>query len=153
MVAARRPPSADPANIQFFLPTATVRICRSNAVVVDRELAVVEVARQRTVQILADCRILASDPRHTDARLVIDQRHFDGEATDRVLPPPPLGKMGLRLQQIAALEPQRRPINLYAALAEVARLAPHASPPSISTTLATSCTGAFDHAGEGRRLG
>lgn len=74
-----------------------------------------------TVQILADCKILASHPRHTDARLVIDEKHFDGEATDRVLPPPPLGRMGLRLQQIAALEPQRRPINLYAALAEVAR--------------------------------
>jgi transposase len=74
-----------------------------------------------SVQILADCRILASHPRHTEARLVIHQQHFDGTATDRVLPPPPLGKMGLRLQQIAALEPQRRPINLYAALAEVAR--------------------------------
>lgn len=74
-----------------------------------------------TVQILADCEILANHARHTEARIVIDQRHFDGEATDRVLPPPPLGRMGLRLQQIAALEPQRRPINLYAALAEVAR--------------------------------
>jgi transposase len=74
-----------------------------------------------SVQILADCTTLASHPRHTEARLVIDQKHFDGTATDRVLPPPPLGKMGLRLQQIAALEPQRRPINLYAALAEVAR--------------------------------
>lgn len=74
-----------------------------------------------TVQILADCRMLASHPRHTQARLVIDEKHFDGAATDRVLPPPPLGRMGLRLQQIAALEPQRRPINLYAALAEVAR--------------------------------
>ena len=74
-----------------------------------------------TVQILADCRILASHPRHTEARLVIEPKHFDGAATDRVIPPPPLGRMGLRLQQIAALEPQRRPINLYAALAEVAR--------------------------------
>lgn len=73
------------------------------------------------VQIVADCRILASHPRHTESRLVIDPRHFDGEATDRVLPPVPLGRMGQRLQQIAAMEPQRRPINLYAALAEVAR--------------------------------
>lgn len=74
-----------------------------------------------TVQVLADCKILASHPRHTEARLVLDPRHFDGAATDRVLPPPPLGRMGLRLQEIAAMEPQRRPINLYAALAEVAR--------------------------------
>jgi transposase len=74
-----------------------------------------------TVQVLADCKILANHPRHTEARIVIDPRHFDGAATDRVLPPPPLGRMGRRLQEIAALEPQRRPINLYAALAEVAR--------------------------------
>jgi transposase len=74
-----------------------------------------------SVQILADCQILARHARHTDARLVIDERHFDGTATDRVIPPPPLGRMGLRLQQIAAMEPQKRPINLYAALAEVAR--------------------------------
>ena len=74
-----------------------------------------------SVQILANCMVLASHPRHTEARLVIDQKHFDGTATDRVLPPPPLGRMGLRLQEIAAMEPQRRPINLYAALAGVAR--------------------------------
>ena len=74
-----------------------------------------------SVQILADCQVLARHPRHTAARIVIDERHFDGTATDRVVPPPPLGRMGLRLQQIAAMEPQKRPINLYAALAEVAR--------------------------------
>jgi transposase len=73
------------------------------------------------VQILTECQVLARHPRHTEARLVIDNRHFDGTATDRVLPPPPLGRMGLRLQQIAAMEPQKRPINIYAALAEVAR--------------------------------
>jgi transposase len=73
------------------------------------------------VQVLADCNVLASHPRHTEARVVIDPRHFDGVATDRVLPPPPLGRMGQRLQEIAAMEPQRRPIDLYAALAEVAR--------------------------------
>jgi transposase len=73
------------------------------------------------VQILTECQILASHARHTEMRLVIDERHFDGTATDRVVPPPPLGRMGLRLQQIAAMEPQKRPIDLYAALAEVAR--------------------------------
>jgi hypothetical protein len=73
------------------------------------------------VQVLADCRILANHPRHTQSRIVLDPSHFDGAATDRVLPPPPLGRMGQRLQEIAALAPQRRPIDLYAALAEVAR--------------------------------
>ncbi len=73
------------------------------------------------VQVLADCRILASHLRHTESRIVLDPAHFDGAATDRVLPPPPLGRMGQRLQEIACLEPQKRPIDLYAALAEVAR--------------------------------
>jgi transposase len=73
------------------------------------------------VQVLADCRIVASHPRHTEERIVIDPSHFEGAATKRVVPPPPLGRMGRRLQEIAALEPEKRPIDLYAALAEVAR--------------------------------
>jgi hypothetical protein len=52
---------------------------------------------------------------------VIDPRHYEGEATARVLPPLPLGRMGKRLQAIAEMEPQKRPLDLYAALAEVAR--------------------------------
>ena len=52
---------------------------------------------------------------------MIDPRHYEGEATADVLPPLPLGRMGRRLQSIAELEPQKRPIDLYAALAEVAR--------------------------------
>lgn len=53
--------------------------------------------------------------------LVIDPAHFEGEATCDVLPPLPLGRMGARLQEIAALEPEKRPVDLYAELAEVAR--------------------------------
>ena len=33
----------------------------------------------------------------------------------------PLGRMGRRLQEIAALPVEQRPLDLYAALAEVAR--------------------------------
>lgn len=73
------------------------------------------------VQILADGQIVASWPRHSAERLLVDPIHYEGEATERVLPPPPLGRMGRKLQEIAALQPQRRPIDLYAALAEVAR--------------------------------
>ncbi len=73
------------------------------------------------VQIVAEGGIVASWPRHSAARLLVDPIHYDGEATERVLPPPPLGRMGRKLQEIAALAPQRRPIDLYAALAEVAR--------------------------------
>jgi hypothetical protein len=43
------------------------------------------------------------------------------EPTDRVMPPTPLGRMGQRLAEIAAMEPEKRPLDLYAACAEVAR--------------------------------
>ena len=73
------------------------------------------------VQILKDAQIVAVHPRNTPERILIDPKHFEGEATDRVLPPLPLGKMGRKLQEIASMEPERRPLDLYAALAEVAR--------------------------------
>jgi transposase len=75
----------------------------------------------RTVQVWADGRVIAEHPRQGRERIVIDPRHYEGEATADVLPPLPLGRMGRRLQSIAELEPQKRPIDLYAALAEVAR--------------------------------
>jgi hypothetical protein len=52
---------------------------------------------------------------------VINPRHYEGESNDRVQAPTPLGKMGRRLQEIAAMAPQERPLDLYQALAEVAR--------------------------------
>lgn len=75
----------------------------------------------RTVQVYADGAIVASHLRQSRERILIDPAHFEGEATSTVLPPLPLGRMGQRLQQIAALAPQQRPLDLYAALAEVAR--------------------------------
>ena len=44
-----------------------------------------------------------------------------GPGTAEVLPPKPLGRMARKLQEIAALPVERRPVDLYAALAEVAR--------------------------------
>jgi transposase len=73
------------------------------------------------VQVLADTSTVANHPRHTEALLVIDPAHYEGEATADVLPPLPLGRMGRRLAEIAELAPERRPMDLYAALAEVAR--------------------------------
>jgi len=75
----------------------------------------------RVVQIYAQGTIVSQHPRQGRERIVIDPRHYEGEATAQVLPPVPLGRMGRRLAEIAAMPPQTRPLDLYAALAEVAR--------------------------------
>jgi transposase len=73
------------------------------------------------VQIWADGRVLKEYPRRTEERLLMDPDCFEGEATDRVRPPPPLGRMGRKLQEIYETPVEARPLDLYAALAEVAR--------------------------------
>ena len=74
-----------------------------------------------TVQVLAGGHVIASHPRRTDTRVVIDPEHYEGAATDRVEPPMPLGRLGQRLQDLASVPVEHRPVDLYAALAEVAR--------------------------------
>jgi hypothetical protein len=73
------------------------------------------------VQILAEGRVVQEYPRGTAERILLDASCYEGEATDRVTPPPPLGKMGRRLQEIYELPVEQRPLDLYDALAEVAR--------------------------------
>ena len=73
------------------------------------------------VQILKACAEVARHPRATDRRLVVDPRHYDGPGTERVIAPAPLGRMGRRLQELAEAPVLQRSIELYAALAEVAR--------------------------------
>lgn len=73
------------------------------------------------VQILAGGQVIREYPRHTDERILIDPSCYEGEPTDRVLPPRSLGKMGKKLQEIYELPVEQRPLDLYAALAEVAR--------------------------------
>ncbi len=75
----------------------------------------------RHVQFLAGNDIVAAHPRATPERIVLDPGHFEGESTAEVLAPAPLGRMGTRLAEIAAMTPEHRPLDLYAALAEVAR--------------------------------
>ena len=74
-----------------------------------------------TVQVVAGGVVVAQYPRGTDERVLIDTRCYEGEATDRVLPPLPLGRMGRRLEEIRQMPVEQRPLDLYAALAEVAR--------------------------------
>lgn len=75
----------------------------------------------RQVQVLADLTLIAEHPRGTTHRLLVDPAHYDGPGTAHVAPPTPLGRMGRRLQEIAAQPVEQRPIDLYAALAEAAR--------------------------------
>jgi hypothetical protein len=73
------------------------------------------------VQVLAEHSVIAVHPRHTPERILIDPAHYDGPSTERVIAPMPLGRMGAKLATISAMPPEHRPMNLYAALAEVAR--------------------------------
>lgn len=74
-----------------------------------------------TVQVWVSCEVVAEHPRRTLQRLLIDPRHYEGEPTPRVFAPTPLGRMGRRMQEIWSMPPERRPIDQYAAYAEVAR--------------------------------
>ena len=73
------------------------------------------------VQILKDCAVIADHPRGGAALIVKDDAHYEGESTERVIAPQPLGRMGRRLQELAATPVHHRSIDLYARLAEVAR--------------------------------
>jgi transposase len=73
------------------------------------------------VQVLHEGRVVAEHPRHSRARLLLQPTHYEGPGDERVAPPVPLGKMGQRLQEIVLQPVEQRPLDLYAALAEVAR--------------------------------
>lgn len=73
------------------------------------------------VQILAGHELVREYPRHGDVRIEIDPSCYEGPSTERVHAPPPLGRMGRRLAEICAMPVEKRPLDLYAALAEVAR--------------------------------
>lgn len=73
------------------------------------------------VQVLKSCEIVARHPRRTDARLLIDQAHYDGPSDDRVIAPPPLGRMGRKIQELIDAPVAHRAIETYHRLAEVAR--------------------------------
>lgn len=74
-----------------------------------------------TVQILHEGRVVAEHPRGTQRRIVLEPSHYEGPGDERVAPPMPLGKLARRLQEIASAPVEQRPLDLYAALAEVAR--------------------------------
>jgi transposase len=73
------------------------------------------------VQIVADGKVLREYPRGTKERLLLDPTCYEGKGTERVAAPPPLGAMARKLQEILETPVEQRPIDLYAALEEVAR--------------------------------
>jgi transposase len=87
----------------------------------------------RHVVIRAEGREIARHLRHTQAILVLEPEHFEGESTDRVLRPTPLGHRA-RLQlaglsgpsrsalwSLPAAERIQRPLDAYAELVEALR--------------------------------
>ncbi len=96
-----------------------------------RQYEVPFAAMRRTVQVRGcaasveiygtDGRHLASYPRGTDCRLLLDQRHAEGDGDARVMPPTPLGKVGRAIVLEQSWEVARRPIDDYLEL--VRRLA------------------------------
>jgi transposase len=73
------------------------------------------------VQIVGEGKVLREYPRGSEQRFCYDASCYEGRSTERVIAPPPLGRMGRRLQEIYEMPVERRPLDLYAALAEVAR--------------------------------
>jgi transposase len=73
------------------------------------------------VQVWHDGQVVAEHPRHSRQRLLLEPAHYEGPGDERVAPPVPLGRMGQRLQEIVEMPVEQRPVDLYAALAEVSR--------------------------------
>jgi hypothetical protein len=73
------------------------------------------------VQLLHGGKILREYQRGTKERVLIDPSCYEGPSTERAIAPPPLGRMGRRLQEILETPVEKRPLDLYAALMEVAR--------------------------------
>jgi transposase len=85
---------------------------------IGRDVEVIGTAQH--VVIRGDGRELARHLRHTAARVLVDQAHYDGPSTAAVLAPTPLGAKA-RAQLAARLPaPQRvaRPLETYAALVD-----------------------------------
>lgn len=112
-VAVRRPVHKD-GTVNFENRTYSVPFRLVNKEVEVRGCA-------ETVQIVDEGRVVAEHPRHTEKLLVLDPRHYEGPGDDRVEAPTPLGRMARKLQEILQMPVEQRPIDPYAALAEVAR--------------------------------
>lgn len=71
------------------------------------------------VKIFKDGQCIAVHPRGTKRLLVIDQAHYEGEATEKVARPTPLGKVTSLLLDCFDIPVERRAIQAYERVAEV----------------------------------
>ena len=85
--------------------TLEVRGCASTVQLVDRVTG----------------QVVQTYPRGTAERILIEPSCYEGEATDRVLAPKPLGAMARKIAALASTPVESREIDWYAELAEVAR--------------------------------
>jgi transposase len=74
----------------------------------------------QTVEIYGDNHLLITYPRQTQSRLLIDQACYEGEATERVECPTPLGKVGQAIVLSRSWEAPRRPMDTYTRLVDQA---------------------------------
>lgn len=75
----------------------------------------------KEVQIFCDGKHLASYPRHTACRRLIRQDVYEGEATERVAAPTPLGQLGRQIVLERSWEAPVRRIDRYALLVGAVR--------------------------------
>jgi hypothetical protein len=102
--------------IRFEGRTYTVPFCYAYGTVEVRGCSgVVHIVDRKTGEIVKEY------PRNTEKLLLVDSTCYEGEATEQVEAPRPLGRMARKLEEIAAIPVMQRSIDIYAQLAEVAR--------------------------------
>jgi transposase len=85
---------------------------------VDHDVEVLGTAAH--VVVLGGGKEIARHPRRTEARLLLDPAHFEGESTDRVIRPTPLGRRAqLQIQGLSS--PSRTHLEWVPSVAELSR--------------------------------
>ena len=73
------------------------------------------------VQFIAEGQVVDEYPRHSEERLLLHPENYEHDDLAKCSAPLPLGKMGSRIQELINTPVEERPLDLYAALAEVAK--------------------------------
>jgi len=68
---------------------------------------------ETTVEIFSGVERVATFPRHTECRSLIDQAHYEGSSSEEVTAPVPLGEVGQQIVLARSWEAPRRSIEVY----------------------------------------